>query len=828
MATHGVRFGVPLLISAVLYVGTIAVNCVFMTMVTLNGEMKEWFLPYIGILLLPSVILQLVSAVLLLLEKGDKLSVTSSAIVAIIHIFQLGFLWRHVTLFREIEPISRARGHTDLKYLQLLFAFTTSVPLLFIHSFIVLHYQSTDIIMLMALVITFLSSSWFIASFRKSSKEEEIESVTRVLPGKLCRLLWRGGELTSRMISLTVFASVYYYWIFLIFGLHCVTMLVCLCTPVLGMFERPDTSKSYKVLIGLILAYIYSFCFVNLSSENTLFRYSIYYVIMFFENAVLILVWYIHAEHPTIFIPKVILVAISAGTFAFGIICLILYNKCFHTIPLFDPEKEHIYESDICINCKLSVCSKHCIKLQRPFSAGWISQYQKAISNGHYYRNILHDTLLDSDGDATIDLLNSSGEHWQIRDTDLESIKTVEKKQYTSVQASGTYTHKRFFDSNSSITKMSDTDSIASGSGVYDEDWRQKSDTILSQLSAMDALSLVSSNTRLLTDSWDTLIQESKENLSENQKQPKRIDILNSLIKKDLDTSFFSDGYLTDHTLDSYQLPVTVLAKKRLNDVRRKVEPAYSTASDSTDCTICAFMRQHQSSPELSRRSVEIYDQIPEQSHLRMIKKKKRDCVTTKKTNRHRKSSKKTQQISAHSLNSHLYEKSSSCQRRRDLIRVSDSTTKPKPRICPVPYTKPLTSHTRSDNNTFQMDTSLEELKCVKRNMKISTVVPRSVFMETNLAESVSDSGDSAFPRHTPISDVTNSSNTNNTLDSLYSKVVRKRNKPNEENLFVKARDVPDTSGINGATVKTSLADYLAVADAENDGTSESSCEMII
>lgn len=829
MAMHSIRFGLFLIFSAALYIGAVVVNVVAVNSITSHGEL--WLLPCLGLLLLPSVILQLVSAVLLLMDKGDNLSVTASVGIGLLHIFQLGFLWRHVMLFRdvELESNSRARGHIHLRYLQLVFTFTTLLPLLLIQTFIVIHNGVIDRIIIVAMATTFAGTCWFLASFRIIKRQNEYEIPSHTLPGKICRLLWRGGEISSRIISLALYTSAYYYWIFLVLGLHGLTMLVCLYTTVLGMSDKPGALKSCKVLVVLLLAYMYSFCFINQSSENTTFRYTFYYTVMFLENAVMTIVWYLHTDDYISMFDKNTLVLISSCTFFIGMISLMLYHKCFCSDALYDSEKEHIYETDDCINCKLSLCSKHSMKMQRPFSAGYITQYQNALANGYYYKNILQDNFMDTDGECGSGFLDSSGEHWQIRDTDLESMRTIQKKQYTSVQSSGTYTHKRFFDSDSSIAKMTDTDSITSGSGsgVYEEDWRHKSDTILSQLSAMDALSLVSSRTHLLTDSWDNLIHQNK-TVSGDHKQAMKIDILNSLIRKGNDTNFVSDGYMTDHTLDSYQLPITVLAKKRLFN-RRKIEPAYSTASDSTDCTICAFMRQHPSSPEESRRNFQVYDKIPEETlQLKATKKKRRDYSTLKSANKHRKPvpvHRSSGTRDPEKTNQHKYEKASVRQRRRDMIRIMDSTSNTV-----NTFNMP---HARQNNHTIKsiryspsvIDTSVDEIQeHPKRQSGDSSVLAMRIDSR-GACPSFSDSDDSAFPRNTPVSDWSDAANKYKTTNTGFSVASNCHQIDSVISDLCRNTQITDSGKIPG---KITLSAYIAATDNDKDGTSESSCEMII
>lgn len=831
MALHDIRFGLHLTFSASLYIGILVINGIFVNVLRTNEDLASWFLPYLGILLFSTIIYHLVSAILLLLEKRETVSVKLTVGLAVLHILQLGLLWRHVTVFREKDSNHRTVKNNHLNYLHLVFTFLLLLPLLLVQSFIIIHFIEADWICLATAILTFIGTIWFLASVRITKRHEEYERFYNTISGAICRLLWRGGEIISRILCLVLFASIYFYWIFLMLGLHGVIIFICLCTN-FGMFDKLTAPKPMNLLVNLMLSYVYVFCFINFDEEHNTYRHTFYYLVMCLENILLTLVWYLHADDYTSVFHKNIFVLISSCAFILGMTSLIIYRKCFQSTPLFDAEKEHIYETDGCINCKLSLCSKHSIKKQRPFSAGYVSQYQHALSNGQYFKNILEDKFIDSETESNAQLLNSSGEHWHIRDTDLESMRTIESKQYTAVQASGTYTHKRFFDSNSSIARMTDTDSISSGSGVYEKDWRQNSDTILSQLSALDALSLVSSRTHLLTDSWDNLIQQETNNsVTDDTKHPKKIDILNSLIKKDHDTSFFSDGYTTDHTLDSYQLPVTVLAKKRLTG-RRKIEPAYSTASDSTDCTICAFMRQNQSSPEESRRNFPLREKnpirgtIPEEPRLKISRKSRREYYSSKSANRLKNHVQKLTDIHDKDIvSSHKYEKACTRQKRRELIRVIDSTSKNNNHQIKMPHRKQTNLTLKADYSSSVADTSLDENN-VHIDGRTGDFFPLEERKGSNSVV-FSDSEDSAFPRNTPVSDWSDSTHTCRRDKDIHLGAIRDTHKVGKEKFSSSCNrpsEFPTEPGLSGKP----LREYLAATDNDKDGTSESSCEMII
>lgn len=730
-------------------------NSLYVYTVFKDEVRKPWFTPMVGILLLPTVLVQLVSVILLLAKRGDNLTSCRSLGIAVLHILQLGFFWRHISLYREKDPAWKAKDLADLSLLQMLHTFTSMLPLLFIQSFMILHFHVTDVLSIATTALTFVASCWYIGSFRRHQHSDSIKDIVLTWPGTIFRLLWRAGEMLSRIISLSVFTSLYYYWIFLILGLHGLTMLVCLCTSVLGMFEKSGLSRCNKFFLGIIVAYMYSFCFINTSSENTVFRYTLFYIIMFLENAVLTAVWYIKADQSDGGTKVNTIVFISASAFFIGIISLVVYYKFFHVGSTSETDKGHVCDNDGCINCRLSLCSKHNIKLQRPFSAGWISQYQQALFNGNYYKNILQDSLIDSEWESVSCQLNSSGEHWQIRDSELESMN--DKRQYTSLTASGSYAHKRFFDSNTDVTGELDSEDSSVLSDEYHQRWHGDDGSVCSQCSVNVPRSVVSSTTHLLTDSWDSLLKDyNSTSCNKKHNQTKKVDIVASLIRKDIDSGLLSDGYTTDHTFDSYQLPVTVLAKKRSRTLKReRIEPAYSTASDSTDCTICAFMKQNPPTPVGRRKQIYMQERIPEESSRDLefdpmeVYSRKRTCVPKQKENRKHKDTKhrsKSHDSAIKNRKKHKF------QTETVLETFTMNPMKRSPEMSLSPPAIRITFHgNKQSTQTNGTDVNSKTSRTLVNVSEAIAARDSKLGYKPKLSYH-SDSGDSAFPRHTPVS----------------------------------------------------------------------------
>ncbi|XP_069127780.1 uncharacterized protein [Argopecten irradians] len=598
-----VCFSIYIIISLLLHVGEVVLNTFFV--VYLYPSLETWFTIVLGLMMLPMVLVQLVSALLLLQKRGEHLTCRQAFSTAVIHILQLGFVWRHIRIVKETEVLWKKRDLADLLLLRLFYAFSASLPILGIQAYFIIFKGVQDTIIISAATVTLFSTCWVLSSVRRRNETDDIENIALSCPGTMFRLMWRLGELVSRVLSLAVFASVYHYWVFVVTGLHWLTMLVCICTSFLGVLEIKAINRCYKFFLCMLISYMYVFCHVNFSTEGAQFRYITYYVIMFLENGVLTTVWYFSIQGLVDMFKVYTLLFIICCAFLISIISMVIYYKLFH-IPTSDMSKDQhsdLCVQDGCINCKLSLCAKHNKMLQRPFSAGWISQYQEALNNGDYYKNLLQDSFIDSENECKSTITEScSGREEQTQDKE-DDVSPFTRKTL-SFQSNGTYSHRRFirtdvqtlaapkdhYDSESMLSYIAPT--VPTGSSA-NGDSSDESDISL----PLPQGSPANSETRLLTDSWDNLKQD---NLAFDPSTKKMLPGFRPIPAQNLE-EWYSDGYSTDHTESVYQLPITVLAKMKSS--RSKCRDRASLASDSTECTMCRNMKSYKLIRKYSRAS---------------------------------------------------------------------------------------------------------------------------------------------------------------------------------------------------------------------------------
>ena len=100
-----------------------------------------------------------------------------------------------------------------------------------------------------------------------------------------------------------------------------------------------NKSLSRRLFMSSLLAYVYTFCYINVSDSKSWAKMVVYYVIMFLENVLLVGVWIIGAgSHlvteetppPVGYPERLKIVSVVIGAFAGGIVFLLLYYRYFH------------------------------------------------------------------------------------------------------------------------------------------------------------------------------------------------------------------------------------------------------------------------------------------------------------------------------------------------------------------------------------------------------------------------------------------------------------------------------------------------------------------
>ena len=265
----------------------------------------------------------------------------SKSVLILMHMSLCGVLWRYFKLFIPVE-LRFVKGEVrDLCLLRLVHAFCEAAPMLIIQLYLICLKTSADQVTDLTIVSTALSLfsvCWALASFSKNIRRQNVHKLVLTWLGVIFQFLWRLGTVTSRVLALSVYATVYGNWVFLVIILHWFSMLMWLISPK-NIFHGEKMSAVKKVGYSAVIAVVYVFCYINVQEVNSRQKVIIYYVTMFLENTLLLSVWLIAVREED-FWYKDMTISIVFAAFVVGLLFMSLYYRYFHVKKL-----SYAYES---------------------------------------------------------------------------------------------------------------------------------------------------------------------------------------------------------------------------------------------------------------------------------------------------------------------------------------------------------------------------------------------------------------------------------------------------------------------------------------------------
>ena len=350
-----VSYGVFLIISVLTYFTEISLNCVLAYYLWIE-EQLVWFALLLCLIIVPCIAVQLVSY-----HKQTTHSKRTCAWevpVVFLHIFQLALPWRYGRLFLSHRISLTSKEIWEIFLLRTLHTFFSSLPVFVIQVYLILAQLDGFDPKVKWYLVTSASTSifsiaWILATYQKY---QEYCCVIGLIPpwtAILIKLIWRIGELFSRILTVGLFAVAHGYWVFLVIGFHWLTMLLVLIVD--RVLQISDKDKNLKSLAHLLLkSYIYVFTHLNITSRKAKYGFVFFYIICCLESVALLTLWILYEKKSEYHIPFGVAVA---GGYALALIFALIYYNCFHKAKgKHSQSMDHRICQHQCADCRLDHC----------------------------------------------------------------------------------------------------------------------------------------------------------------------------------------------------------------------------------------------------------------------------------------------------------------------------------------------------------------------------------------------------------------------------------------------------------------------------------------
>lgn len=319
----------------------------------------------------------------------------------LLHCLQLGVLWRYGKLFVPVDLRNVKHEVRDLCMLRLVHAFCEAAPMLLLqlhvlfehkieyntHSeFIIPREPSIDEptankafaeLNVISASLSLFSVCWALASFSKNVRLQNVHRLVLTWLGVIFQFLWRLGTISARICALSAYALVYRYWVFLVIGLHWVSMFLWLISPK-NVFHGERISRPRKAYLSALIAFVYVFAYINLQELNHRQKMVTFYCVMLIENCLLISAW---AWGSDVAPMPVALSCLAA--FVGGLAFMLIYYRYFHVRRLGYILGENQQGTNSTNASSQNKCGKQAGQSENPAIAGVFNcRFSNPVGNG--------------------------------------------------------------------------------------------------------------------------------------------------------------------------------------------------------------------------------------------------------------------------------------------------------------------------------------------------------------------------------------------------------------------------------------------------------------
>jgi len=265
-------------------------------------------------------------------ERYRNMSRRRLLILSTVHCMGGGMVWRYSLLFAPIQLEHVKQEMRNLCVLRMIHGFAESMTLLLIQTYIACTSRnSVQEINVISMALSLFNVCWALASFTKNIRQHNVHRLVLTWIGVIFQFMWRLGTLTSRVLVLVLYSTVYTYWVFLVVILHWITMMLWVLSRY-AAFKAERLTKLQKFGLSVFVSYIHIFCYVNLEEQSTKLKIVTFYSIMLVENILLIALWTLGEQFTNGLAGwdrnKIFIAVFSS--FFLGLFFMLIYYRYFH------------------------------------------------------------------------------------------------------------------------------------------------------------------------------------------------------------------------------------------------------------------------------------------------------------------------------------------------------------------------------------------------------------------------------------------------------------------------------------------------------------------
>ncbi|XP_054152903.1 XK-related protein 4-like [Oppia nitens] len=220
---------------------------------------------------------------------------------------------------------------TDATMLRLFECFMEAAPQLVLQLYILIKNFNTWYYLFWIITISItsclaslVSVSWSLVSYHRALRLSLPDKANMKWTGLAIQFIWRFFMVASRVVTLSLFASQFRFYISIVCSIHWFLMFLWIVSMRTSFCKNRIEELGYNA----ILAFIFIFCYFNPVDTPTRRRYILYYLFMFCENIIILTLWYFNCPESEIYKPLGFPAFLIS--FTLGIAFMVVYYLWFH------------------------------------------------------------------------------------------------------------------------------------------------------------------------------------------------------------------------------------------------------------------------------------------------------------------------------------------------------------------------------------------------------------------------------------------------------------------------------------------------------------------
>ncbi|XP_058475514.1 XK-related protein 8.3 [Solea solea] len=306
-----------------------------------------WFAVLVGLMVLSSVVVQMFSWFWFKYDRelpgfnashsggGTVLFGDRVKIFCLLHVLQLGFLFRHISAIRQGFRVwwRKAEGSEyavylthDLSMLRLIETFCESAPQLTLMIYVMLRTNKARTVQFVSIAASTTSMAWMVVDYHRSLRSFLPDKAKQGWSSSLIYFLWNLLLIAPRVATLALFSSVLPGYIAVHFLLLWPVFVLWVWRQKTEFMDSAGGEWLYRATIGLI----WYFSWFNVAEGQTRARSLIYHAFITTDAGLLLVTWWNYRDPIQTESYALALIIALPLTYLLGLLFKSLYYCCFH------------------------------------------------------------------------------------------------------------------------------------------------------------------------------------------------------------------------------------------------------------------------------------------------------------------------------------------------------------------------------------------------------------------------------------------------------------------------------------------------------------------